>query len=327
MPVIATPIPVLTGGSVAIDLSVVTAEQTHVEGVPSYGRKQTARVNQGQYTLLRWQIRDRTNGRVVDLSSLATASSSSSSSASSSVGGLGFSRVAFRMREVIGLNNCLAWSAEARVVDPANGIVEATLPAAATALVGIYNIEFGLFDQQDRLVYSVQGYLWVNRGQFGDDSAGRGVPSIDDLRALLRDNGPEDNYLIAVTEFDTTEYVEAVVKSIVRFNMTPPAITRLRRDTTSYPDSSRLVDAILGELYLIGAAHYRRNHLSYQAAGVAVDDKNKASEYERIGTAMLDRFDKWASTIKRQANASAFGGTHLSPYSNAGPAQTSNWGW
>lgn len=328
MPVVATPF--LFADETAA-LEVVVPDVTHVEGVPSFGRKQTARVNQGQHTVLRWQIRDRMTGRVIDLTSVADGdgmTSSASSASGSSSPSVIVQRVEFRACEATYTNTTLSWAADAAVVDAPNGVVQVTLPADLTDLAGVFDVEFGLFDASGsagKMVYSVQGGLWVNRGQFGTGPSRYSVPSLDDLKTQLVDSGPEDNYLTAVVEFDVSQVAAATLLAVRRFNSRPPAISGLARNTTNFPDSAQLVDGILAELYLMAANHYRRNALPYQAAGVSVDDKNKDAQYERIGTGLLQKFEAWAGVVKKAANAAAWNGTgtgamatQLSPYSYPG---------
>ena len=323
MTVVATPF--LSADETAA-LEVVVPDVTHVEGVPSFGRKQTARVNQGQHTVLRWQIRDRMTGRVIDLTSVADGDGVSSSTGSNPLAQI-VRRVELRAAEATYTNTSLSWAADAAVVDAANGVVQVVLPAELTALAGVFDVEFGLFDDYTagRMVYSVQGGLWVNRGQFGAGPSRYSVPSLDDLKTQLVDSGPEDNYLTSVVEFDVSQVAAATLLAVRRFNSRPPAIGALVRNTTNFPDSAQLVDGILAELYLMAANHYRRNALPYQAAGVSVDDKNKDAQYERIGTGLLQKFEAWAGAVKKAANAAAWNGTgtgamatQLSPYSYAG---------
>lgn len=324
MPVVATPF--LFADETAA-LEVVVPDVTHVEGVPSFGRKQTARVNQGQHTVLRWQIRDRMTGRVIDLTSVADGDGVSSSTGSNPLEQI-VRRVELRAAEATYTNTSLSWAADAAVVDAANGVVQVVLPAELTDLAGVFDVEFGLFDAYTagRMVYSVQGGLWVNRGQFGSGGPSRySVPSLDDLKTQLVDSGPEDNYLTSVVEFDVSQVAAATLLAVRRFNSRPPAISPLVRNTTNFPDSAQLVDGILAELYLMAANHYRRNALPYQAAGVSVDDKSKGDQYERIGTGLLQKFEAWAGVVKKAANAAAWNGsgtgamaTQLSPYSYAG---------
>lgn len=320
MPVVATPF-LIADETVALE--VVVPDVTHVEGVPSFGRKQTARVNQGQRTVLRWQVRDRATGRVLDLSGVGSGSGSSSSSADPTSAVV--ERVEFRAAEATYTNTSLSWCAAATVVDGPNGVVQATLPDGLTDLAGVFDLEFGLINSAGRMVYSVQGGLWVNRGQFGAGPSRYSVPSLDDLKTQLVDSGAEDNYLTAVVEFDVSQVAAATLLAVRRFNSRPPAVSSLAKNTTNFPDSAQLVDGILGELYMMAANHYRRNALPYQAAGLSVDDKNKDAQYERVGAGLLQKFEAWASTVKKAANAAAWNGygtgdgaTQTSPYSNGG---------
>ena len=69
-----------------------------------------------------------------------------------------------------------------------------------------------------------------------------------------------------------------------------------------------------GYLYQMAARHYRRVHLPYSAAGLTVDDKNKAQEYQAIGDAMWQEFAGFVTAQKVSMNASAAIGTLGSAY-------------
>lgn len=74
----------------------------------------------------------------------------------------------------------------------------------------------------------------------------------------------------------------------------------------------------MGELYILAAKHYRRNQLAYNAGGIAVDDKNKAQEYEAIGNQMLQEYMKWVKMTKVQINKEAWDGSFGSTYGEFG---------
>ena len=83
----------------------------------------------------------------------------------------------------------------------------------------------------------------------------------------------------------------------------------------NFPYRYHWLNAVKGELMIISAANYRRNHLPYQAAGVSVDDKNKYDQYEKIGRALLQEWKDWMLTTKRSLNLQqAFGHSSIRSY-------------
>jgi hypothetical protein len=50
------------------------------------------------------------------------------------------------------------------------------------------------------------------------------------------------------------------------------------------------------------AEQYRRNQLSYQAGGMAVDDQNKEANYERAGQARWQAYREWVRATKAAIN-------------------------
>ena len=108
--------------------------------------------------------------------------------------------------------------------------------------------------------------------------------SLSDLKEKLRrriKDSEELNYLLGEEEFSDDDLEDALDDALAVWNEEPPLLTVY--DTPDlFPWHTKLVKGAIGELYQMAAALYRRNHLSYQAGGVAVDDKNKFTEYERL---------------------------------------------
>lgn len=297
---------------------VVRVKVPEVEGIPVPQRTLAVRVAQTQEATVEWVVRD-DGGRPIDLTTLnlpddVTAASSSSSS-SGQLPPLGVAKV--RLREAIYTDPRTQWETTAVAHEAQAGVLRFTVPAGAVALPGVLRVELGLFSPAGNMVISQDFYIIVDRGQFGTDFRPQGVPTVADIRTQLRDSDPNDNFLIAVLEFELGEVAYSLVRAVAMWNETQPRIKVAIFTTTTFPDAASLTDGVIGFLYEAAAHNYRRNHLAYAAAGVQVDDKNKAAEYQQMGAAKLDAFKKWVQARKVSMNAMQAVGSLRSAYSRA----------
>jgi len=142
--------------------------------------------------------------------------------------------------------------------------------------------------------------------------------TIAEIRLAMRDLSSEDNFLLDDVEFTDTEIAWAMRRPVDQWNETPPPLSGASSYTpNNFPYRYNWVNAVKGELMIVAASNYRRNHLSYQAAGLSVDDKNKFAEYEKIGRALLAEYKDWILTQKKAINfRRAFGRVELRSYGN-----------
>ncbi len=194
------------------------------------------------------------------------------------------------------------------VVEASAGLVEATLTEAAVAYAGVYLLQWDVRDSAGVMQFSDQGYLVVSRG-LGTGETRRGPPSTSEIRLHMRDSGAEDNYLLDSTEFDLSEIAVCIERAVEIWNDTIDYVGR-RYTTQTFPYRSQWLDAIIGGLYLLAAQNYRRNLQQYTAGGTAMNDKNKAQEYDQIGRALMSQYRTFVVRRKDTINAmGAFGST------------------
>jgi hypothetical protein len=142
--------------------------------------------------------------------------------------------------------------------------------------------------------------------------------SVAEVRLAMRDLSQEDNFLLDDVEFTDTEIAWSMRRPVDQWNETPPQL----RGASSYSPSNfpyryQWINAIKGELMLIAAQSYRRNHLQYNAAGLSVDDKNKFNQYEQIGNNLKAEWTDWMRKMKRSLNFQrAFNRTEIRSYGN-----------
>jgi hypothetical protein len=142
--------------------------------------------------------------------------------------------------------------------------------------------------------------------------------SISEVRLAMRDLSLEDNFLLDDVEFTDTEIAWAMRRPVDQWNETPPQLRGASSYTPSnFPYRFQWINAIKGELMLIAAQSYRRNHLQYKAAGLSVDDKNKFTQYEQIGNNLKAEWADWMRKMKRSLNFQrAFNQVELRSYGN-----------
>jgi len=240
------------------------------------------------------------------------------SSSSSSAGPRG--RVVLKAKEVFAPSTAAPLvDVEGLFVNAAAGVVRARIPASATLNNGIFEGNWGVLSAEGELLTSNKFYLVVENSQFARPSAlpNSGMPSVETIRVYLRDSGPADNPLLNTLEFDLPEICEAMIVCVQYWNTMQPPI-RLKFTTLNFPETSAIINGIMGELYLAAAKHYRRNQLNYNAGGLSIDDKNKSQEYEAIGERMLQDYLKWVRMVKVQINKEAWDGSFSSAYNGLG---------
>jgi len=303
-------------------LQDVLPDQTYNEdGCPVLPKLQLHEVQQGQDALLKWNMKDR-RGNTIDLSDMCP-----DESAVSDDEGEDFDAVSdpgcgieLRVREMTGNNPSThsVHTVQAEVTDPAVGEVKAaSLPDIIRTVPGIYWEEWAIIGPEGNMLFSNQVMLWVNEGLFGltSDLAKRGLgpPSISEIRLSIRDNSGEDNLLLDDVEFDAAEIAQAVSRPLGLFNEVPPPL-RPPRDTTNFPFREHWLIGIQAHLLLTAAHNFRRNHLPYNAGGIAVDDKNNEAEYMRAGKDLLEQYRNWVQQKKVEINTALFTGSVGSLY-------------
>lgn len=124
----------------------------------------------------------------------------------------------------------------------------------------------------------------------------------NDIRMWLRDNEPELNTLLDDYEFSPEEIRQAITYAQDYWNEQPPYIGNI--DYGRNPFRFHLLQGTVGNLLFMAANRYRRNHLQYQAGGLAVDDQNKSQLYEAAAARIWEEFKQWVRMNKRTINAS-----------------------
>lgn len=259
-------------------------------------------------------------GRPINFEQCGFTSVSSSSIGGSSATPQG--KVYIKGREALDVSNGIPLiDIEGYFTDAAAGVIRAKVPATATQLHQIIDVNCGVVSAAGEMIHMTNMYLLVDKSQFGSVVANNGkpagLPSLAQIRTFLRDNAPEDNPLLNTFEFDVSEIVQCMLKCVELWNTTQPRVRKVY-NTNNFLNPSVLINGVMGELYMIAAKHYRRNSLAYSAGGLSVDDKNKAQEYEVIGDRMIQEYGKWCKMTKVELNKEAWDGSFGSTYDGFG---------
>jgi hypothetical protein len=251
---------------------------------------QAVQINQNQKARILWTMRNQI-GNPASLDLVGTAPTYT--------GMKGYIKVRFRES----VNLAVAGSStevDGDLEEYSKSLLGCQVPAGISDQPGIYWMEWAVLDVNKAILLTNQGYLVVNRGQFGTDSC-IGQPTIPEIRLHLRDSAPEDNYLLDETEWDIAELASCIERPVIFWNESQPDIGR-SYTTHSFPFRWQWLEGIVACLYQMAAYHYRRNRAASAAAGVSLDDKNKSQEYELKGQQKWEGYRRWVQTKKAELN-------------------------
>lgn len=139
----------------------------------------------------------------------------------------------------------------------------------------------------------------------------RGFITELDIRTFLRDY-PATNKLIGDYEFSEEEIRAAKTLVVDKWNDTPPFINSFTVDT--FPFRWAYIMGTSANLLTMAAMKFRRNHLAYNVPGGAVDDQNKAQDYDRAAAQLGAEFNAWMMKTKVSINLSQCWGSDTMYY-------------
>lgn len=296
------------------ELAVVRPVIPIIEGVEVPQRRLGLRLDQGQEATLEWMFRDNF-GRPIDLSHCVGLSSRSSGSSAGSLAGGTDDQFAAVFREVLDEGRMPLATAYGQIQNVTDGTVRFQLPGNVVDVNGVIQAELAVMAPSGRPRIVNTCYLIIDRSSFAPKGGytRRGCPLVAELRTFLLDSSASDNYLLATIEHELGEVGYAMLQAVSDWNSFMPGIGPAYT-TTTFIDPETLVEGIAGYLLMAAANNYRRNHLAYQAAGVALDDKNKEATYTKAAQEYLGLYTKWVRTQKVRANKEAWSGFSSSPY-------------
>jgi hypothetical protein len=176
-----------------------------------------------------------------------------------------------------------------------------------TGVPGVYYAEMAmvsvpaLTSQQPCVIFSNTFSLVIARSTFGDVNQYGGPPSIAEIRLHLRDSAPNESFLLDNLMFDDAEIALAISRPVMYWNEIPPPLDAMY-NTQTFPFRYHWLEGICANLFLMVAEQFRRNQLDYNAAGIAINDQNKESSYERAGQARWQAYREWVRATKASIN-------------------------
>lgn len=292
--------------------NVLAAPVSTVNGNPIISRMRSISVTQGQCATIEWQMQDK-DGHPVNLTPCGFNSSGSSEATPSEF------KVVLRLKEHLSVGNSKTpVEVDAEVVEAETGKVTASLTADMVGLPGVYFGEMALVSVPAQeagtpcVVFSNTFFVVITRGTFGDENY-QGPPTIAEIRLHLRDSAPHESFLLDHLMFDDAEIALAIARPVMYWNETPPFLD-LKYTTQDFPWRYHWLEGICANLFFMVAEQFRRNQLSYTAAGVSLDDQNKEPNYERAGQARWQAYQQWVRGVKAAINLESCYGVVGSPY-------------
>jgi hypothetical protein len=272
--------------------NVISAPVSAVNGQPILTRMRAVTVTQGQCATIAWQMHDR-EGRPVNLAPCVDDNDF---------------KIVLRLKEQLSLGNQNApVQVDATIVNAETGQVSAALTPAMTGVPGVYYAEMAmvsvpaLTSQQPCVIFSNTFSLVIARSTFGDVNQYGGPPSIAEIRLHLRDSAPNESFLLDNLMFDDAEIALAISRPVMYWNEIPPPLDAMY-NTQTFPFRYHWLEGICANLFLMVAEQFRRNQLDYNAAGIAINDQNKESSYERAGQARWQAYREWVRATKASIN-------------------------
>lgn len=133
--------------------------------------------------------------------------------------------------------------------------------------------------------------------------------TVQEFRDYIWDRSPDDNELWNRLEFTDDEIVKAMGHAARAYRTVPPMISQ-RIDPLRLPtDTNIFFDAVGEALYRSKRHSLGRNHFTYDAGNVKVDDVGvKIEMLDRLAQEMGDTWRAEARMVKSQRNVSGFYG-------------------
>lgn len=200
---------------------------------------------------------------------------------------------------------------EGEVVDEAEGLVRFVLEEEDSQYPGVYVGEV-LVKKGGTRVHSMPVYIEFAPSQSATMQELSPALSIPWIRLMLRDTCAEANYLLDELEFSDTEIAFALRHPIDEWNETPPPVGVYTPRT--FPFRNYHARAAIAELLMIAGHWYLRNHLSYSAAGVSVNDRDKGNAYITLANKYQQEWRQWMKNMKIQQNIEGGFTSLQSPY-------------
>jgi len=275
---------------------------------------QTVKVSQQSFACVTLQVRG-SNGEVINLRDLTPYCPEQSSSSQD------FEQDALAVYMVVREtweSSTLLVDKEGEIRDYEDGTVQFQLSNADLQYAGMYVGDLILKDNDGRTVHTTRFFLAIEPSMdatFADLSP---ALTIAWIRMMVRDTCPEANYLLDELEYSDAEIMMALRNPIDEWNETSPDLGALT--PRIFPWRNHHAKAAIGELLQMAGLWYLRNHLSYSAGGVSINDRDKANAYLQLAQVYKQKWADFITTKKMELNVAGGFQTLCSSYSNISAA-------
>lgn len=124
---------------------------------------------------------------------------------------------------------------------------------------------------------------------------------------------PELNTLVENVRFSPEDIEQAIINVVDFFNILPPPTSHCYT-TSNFPSRALLAMGVWGWLLRGAAIGEASNNLTYNAAGVQLNDRDKAQAFSEIGNSMWAEFKELAQAIKLTQSINRVYGINHSEY-------------
>jgi len=290
-----------------------------VERCPVLTRVRAYLGDQGICSRVEHQWVDR-DGIPINLSDLVTGSTDSLTETSTGTSTEDFpGSCVVRIHNAVDLSNTTQklWEIDCSVISIEDGLVQFDLIQEIVDEPDLYELNFGLRDEDDTVIYLNNGLLSIERSLFASDAATRrdfkGPPTIQSIRMHIQDSSASENLQLADIEFSVHQILDAVRKPIMRWEEILPPVN-IRFTPRNFPWRLAYMDAIVGHLFMTAAHGYRRKSFPYAAGGVSINDQEREREYMAEGRRRLEEFDQFIANQKMSKNLRRVYGNYGSSY-------------
>jgi hypothetical protein len=123
---------------------------------------------------------------------------------------------------------------------------------------------------------------------------------------------PELNPLLRGARWSPEEIAHAITMVVSYYNETPPQVDTYTVE--SFPYRYNLLLGVAGYLLRSASINEANNNLTYNLDNVALNDKDKAEIFQKLGTQYWQEFQQKIQDIKVSKNVSAAFGNFGSEY-------------
>lgn len=285
---------------------VIRPEDPAPLGCPLLTGTKAVSAKQGFCNVIEWPLRDAA-GAPIDLSDLLDPASEDSQESGDADSGQVLFRFVDAVSDSTDVYQLIGWSDS-----PSTGKVRVQLSTDITTNAGLWRFDVVVTDKTGLPVVYGEGLLSVERTSLGTLSTPAGPPTLNEIRAKLRDylgsNDPDG------VEYTAAEILQAILQPVQEWNEALPPVPPVLTAST-FPYRFNWMQAICGYLLQTAAHWSRRNKFRGSVAGIQDESRNYDQDYDRVANDLLGQWRTFVTTKKMSLNARRGFGSLGSGYS------------